>query len=69
MSQPIPSELQHENQKVLHILGTMKWLNLIPKKFSAAFLNNNDPEVKIRRAMWVLPKGWDSSRDLLELIH
>jgi hypothetical protein len=69
MSQSIALELRHENQKVLHILGTMKWLNSTPKKFLAAFLNNNDPKVKICRAMWLSPKGWDSSCDLLELIH
>ncbi|WAR63224.1 hypothetical protein PtB15_18B306 [Puccinia triticina] len=57
MSQPaantdlIPPELRFEHQKVLHIVNIMKSLNLTLKKFLNAFLNNNDTEVKSRRAL------------------
>jgi hypothetical protein len=65
---PFPLELRHKHQKILHVLGTMKWLNLTPKKFLATFLSNNNAEIKNQQAMRSLPKGWDLSQDNMELI-
>ncbi|WAQ83723.1 hypothetical protein PtA15_4A171 [Puccinia triticina] len=53
----IPTELHFEHQKVLHIIKIMNSLNLTPKKFLSAFLNNDDADVKTRRALWVSPEG------------
>ncbi|WAR56347.1 hypothetical protein PtB15_7B195 [Puccinia triticina] len=63
-----PHQALTENEKLMIVCRQLQALDWTPKQFTTAFLRSEDTEFAYRRRFWGTSTGWNSTRNLIEVI-